>query len=66
MIVGKNLDDENYITRWFVSHFWKSDIRERGFLLIVDIFIGIIIGEFLFVYFYFLLLYFSFNIFIDF
>lgn len=40
--------------------FWKSDIGERGFLLIVDIFIGIIIGEFLFVHFYFL-----FNIFIE-
>lgn len=41
------------------------EIGYKGFLLIVDIFIGIIIGEFLFVYFYFLLFYFLFDIFIE-
>lgn len=60
MIVGKN--DESYITRWFMD---ILEIGYKGFLLIVDIFIGIIIGEFLFVYFYFLLFYFLFDIFIE-
>lgn len=41
------------------------EIGYKGFLLIVDIFIGIIIEEFLFVYFYFLLFYFLFDIFIE-
>lgn len=64
MIVGKNFgkNDESYITRWFMD---ILEIGYKGFLLIVDIFIGIIIGEFLFVYFYFLLFYFLFDIFIE-
>lgn len=33
--------------------FRKSDIGERGFLLTVDIFIGIIIGEFFIFYYFF-------------
>lgn len=41
--------------------FRKSDIGERGFLLTVDIFIGIIIGEF-FIFYYFFFSIFSSNV----